>query len=80
MVLYSLFKVGDLVVYRTEDGVTKDARVVRVFVELHPHNGRTAYLLDNDTIVDEEGTLMRERRRMLEDIGARISEMGNGHE
>ena len=43
MVLYSLFKVGDLVVYRTEDGITKDARVVRVFVELHPHNGPVSY-------------------------------------
>lgn len=76
MVVFSLFKVGDLVVYRTEDGKTTGARVVRVFYELRPNRGRTAYLLDNDTIVDEEGTLMRERRQMLEEIGGRISEMG----
>ena len=77
MVMFSLFKVGDLVAYRKEDGTPAEARVVRVFYELRPNRGRTAYLLDNDTIVDEEGTLMRERRRMLEEIGARISEMGN---
>ena len=81
MALYfTLYRVGDLVIYHDGNGTLKEARVIRVFYELRPNRGHTTYLLDNDTLVDEDGTIANERRRMLDEIGARIAEMGNGHE
>lgn len=92
MTYYTRWNIGDTVAYvaKTDGGDTMVvATVTGISFELKPYTGRERYALSSGVVLDRDEVLsQREARgidettdemfRALEDIGARIAEMGNG--
>ena len=93
---YSRFNIGDTVAYRLHtDGTLTPAAVATVTgisYELAPYAGRITYRLSSGLSVDEANVLsyrdamaagmveLYDLFTIMDEVGQRISEMGNGHE
>ena len=76
MIHFALYRIGSTIEYRGTDGKLRSSAVIKIMYELKPNHGETVYLLEDGALVDETGTLARERLARLEAIGSRISQMG----
>ena len=93
---YSRFNIGDTVAYRlhTDDTLTPAAvaKVTGISYELAPHEGKVTYGLSSGQSVAEDNVLsyrdamaagmveLHDLFQVMDEVGQRISEMGNGHE
>ena len=93
---YSRFNIGDTVAYRlhTDDTLTPAAvaTVTGISYELAPYAGRITYRLSSGQSVAEDNVLsyrdamaagmveLHDLFTVMDEVGQRISEMGNGHE
>ena len=91
---YARHNIGDIVAYRLNtDGTLTPAAVATVTgigYELAPHQGRVTYRLSSGITVPESAVLNRREAmqagllelhdlfNIIDDMGKRISEMGNG--
>lgn len=90
MTYFARHNIGDTVAYTVQmDGqpTIAVATVKRIVYELKPYTGRVQYELSSGAIIDEGGLLTQRQAAMidhespdmfraLEEIGARISQMG----
>ena len=93
---YSRFNIGDTVAYRLHtDGTLTPAAVASVtgiVYELAPYAGKVTYRLSSGQSVSEDNVLsyrdamaagmveLHDLFTVMDEVGQRIAEMGNGHE